>query len=842
MNKRLIAAVVGLASALLLARLVMHVNAAATDFIITALDCTSTPGHITIQNQASAASDFGGLGVAITPTSSSAATLNVNATITPHTTDYVVPANGSVDLQVGSGATQSPPTAIPPAAPASVALSTTITLTPGTIVQLVDTGTGTPIGSPFSCPQTGGQFVLNVSPFGQDFIDQAQTVPNTQCGPDLAQNAPPTITNPGPCLTIQNALTYARDGDVILVESGTYEVCAPINVNKLVTITTNVDTRTGKDPNPATALAGSTKFRHVILHSFTGDTVFHVTSLGYPSVNAPGNFPNTVPSNIGANSFINNNFHTTIEGLDIGGAFKPGAAAIMLDNDAYTDVRFNTIGGEPISNPAFSGVPCAQPQPFPPVPPNPGFQVPPVQKSEIFGNANGIILSNSNHPNIFNNAVLGSSIFKFSPTLAIGDVQSGFGIITSECLGQGPDSSSGATIDFNAINRNLNAGIWLCSDGGGGHLINTNAVKNNGRGIVLRAVTDTLLDTNTVADSFADGIVIYEAASNNTVQKNLIESQNTPGSAGIRLGGFGGSLFPLQTAINNNTLRRNYIAIVIAGARNTTGTGNIITSEDTRTGILLQVGATGSPSITQPVGTVFNLNQIVFNGSCGAAQGCAIREDMLVTADMDATQNSFGLPARADVNSVLWHKLNDPALGFVSASQPGAVAVFATQTPGVGAPGAVGAGFVTSAPTPGPQGGPQNAGPVGAAAGAPAGFPTPQSGLGAPPGAAAPPGTSPSIATSPMLQGGPANGTSTYSPPCNLLTVPSTVGASISSALFLSQFQPVNNIFSAWRFNNASHVFQAIYFANPGAPVDAALLRPGDVVALCLTDNVTGPP
>jgi parallel beta-helix repeat protein len=837
MNKRLLAAVIVLASALFLARLAIHVNAAATDFIITALDCTSTPGHITIQNQTGAASDFGGLGVTITPTSSSAATLNVNATITPAGPDYVVPANGSVDLQVGSGATQTPSPAIPPAAPTSVALSVQNLLFALVSVQLVD-GTGNNVGSAVKCPASQSQFVLTVSPAGFDFTDAAQTIPNSRCGPDLPANTAPTLRNPGPCLTIQNAINNARDGDIILVESGTYEVCAPIEINKLVRITTNADTATGKDPNSATALAGSISFRHVILHSFTGDTVFHVTALGYPSVNAPGNFPNTVPSNIGANSFINSNFHTIIEGLDIGGAFKPGAAAIMLDNDAYTDVRYNTIGGEPISNPAFSGVPCAQPQPFPPALPNPG----PVQKSEIFGNANGIILSNSNHPNIFNNAILGSSIFKFSPTLAIGDVQSGFGIITSECLGQGPDSSSGATIDFNAINRNLNAGIWLCSDGGGGHLINTNAVKNNGRGIVLRAVTDTLLDTNTVADSFADGIVIYEAASNNTVQKNLVESQNTPGAAGIRLGGFGGSLFPLQTAINNNTLRRNYIAIVIAGARNTTGTGNIITSEDTRTGILLQVGATGSPSITQPVGTVFNLNQIVFNGSCGAAQGCAIREDKLVTADVDATQNSFGLPARADVNSVLWHKLNDPALGFVSASQPAAVAVLATQAPGVGAPGAVGLGFVTPAPSPGPQGGPQNAGPVGAAPGVPAGFPTPQSGLAAPPGAAAPPGTSPSIATSPILQGGPANGTSTYSPPCNLLTVPSTVGASISSALFLSQFQPVNNIFSAWRFNNASHVFQAIYFSNPGAPVDAALLRPGDVVALCLTDSVTGPP
>jgi len=837
MNKRLLAAVIVLASALFLARLAIHVNAAATDFIITALDCTSTPGHITIQNQTGAASDFGGLGVTITPTSSSAATLNVNATITPAGPDYVVPANGSVDLQVGSGATQTPSPAIPPAAPTSVALSVQNLLFALVSVQLVD-GTGNNVGSAVKCPASQSQFVLTVSPAGFDFTDAAQTIPNSRCGPDLPANTAPTLRNPGPCLTIQSAINNARDGDIILVESGTYEVCAPIEINKLVRITTNADTATGKDPNSATALAGSISFRHVILHSFTGDTVFHVTALGYPSVNAPGNFPNTVPSNIGANSFINSNFHTIIEGLDIGGAFKPGAAAIMLDNDAYTDVRYNTIGGEPISNPAFSGVPCAQPQPFPPALPNPG----PVQKSEIFGNANGIILSNSNHPNIFNNAILGSSIFKFSPTLAIGDVQSGFGIITSECLGQGPDSSSGATIDFNAINRNLNAGIWLCSDGGGGHLINTNAVKNNGRGIVLRAVTDTLLDTNTVADSFADGIVIYEAASNNTVQKNLVESQNTPGAAGIRLGGFGGSLFPLQTAINNNTLRRNYIAIVIAGARNTTGTGNIITSEDTRTGILLQVGATGSPSITQPVGTVFNLNQIVFNGSCGAAQGCAIREDKLVTADVDATQNSFGLPARADVNSVLWHKLNDPALGFVSASQPAAVAVLAPQAPGVGAPGAVGLGFVTPAPSPGPQGGPQNAGPVGDAPGVPAGFPTPQSGLAAPPGAAAPPGTSPSIATSPILQGGPANGTSTYSPPCNLLTVPSTVGASISSALFLSQFQPVNNIFSAWRFNNASHVFQAIYFSNPGAPVDAALLRPGDVVALCLTDSVTGPP
>jgi len=116
--------------------------------------------------------------------------------------------------------------------------------------------------------------------------------------------------------------------------------------------------------------------------------------------------------------------HVAINGFAIGGTSLPAAAAISLDNDAYTDVTNNVLGGQPLANPEFTGEPC--PPTAQPLPPGFGFTSPaPVTKTETFGNAANIILSNSDHPNISNNSILGSAIFQFSPVLAVGDVLRG---------------------------------------------------------------------------------------------------------------------------------------------------------------------------------------------------------------------------------------------------------------------------------------------------------------------------------------------------------------------------------------------------------------------------------
>ncbi|MHB8577311.1 MAG: right-handed parallel beta-helix repeat-containing protein, partial [Dehalococcoidia bacterium] len=693
--KRLLSVAILFATAVVVCSAAFRVNAAATDFQIVGLTCGTSPGVITIQNTSGGTSTLGHLAVVITPAgATSGTTIEINPQILPPIPfpGYGVPAGQTVDLQVGPGASQQPAAAVNPLTVGQkVALTTNTLLGTGATVQLVDLGNGSAtIGALLTCAKPA--VVRFVSPQGFDFLDIAQTIPNSTCGSDLPPGTPPTIQNPGPCLTIDNAITYAQDAETIFVEPGFYEICHPIEVNKLVRITTRGSALKGQTNFGATVAPGDSLDLDTVLHSFSGDPIFHITAIGFPSASSPGNLSNAVANNQPPNTVNANQNHAAIDGLRMGGSFKSGAAAVVLDNDAYTDVTNNWFGGEPLSNPAYTGIPCAQPQPFPPAAPNPL----PVAKSEVMGNATAILLKNSDHANIYGNAILGSSNFKYAPILAVGDVQTGFGIVTAECLGQGPDSSNAATIAVNTISRNQNAAIWLCSDGGGGHLISQNTVRSNGRGVVLRAVTSSLLDANTITDDYEDGIVLYDAASNNTIQRNVIESHRTPGSAGIRIGGFGASLFPLQTAINSNTLRRNYIGIDIAGARSTTGNGNVITSEDERTSILLQVGSTGSPSVTQPLGTSFELNQIVFNGGCAATRGCAIRLDQFVTADVDATLNNFGLPSRTDVNSVLWHKPNDPSLGFISASNPNLQPVAASPTPGVGAPGAVGGGFLAT--------------------------------------------------------------------------------------------------------------------------------------------------
>ena len=86
------------------------------------------------------------------------------------------------------------------------------------------------------------------------------------------------------------------------------------------------------------------------------------------------------------------------------------------------------------------------------------------------------------------------------PTPPVG----GFGIVTSECLGNG--HSDDALIVNNLIAFNSNAGIFFCSDGAGGHIIVANTVRSNGRGIVLKDANDVIAAANAIQDNYYDGI------------------------------------------------------------------------------------------------------------------------------------------------------------------------------------------------------------------------------------------------------------------------------------------------------------------------------------------------
>jgi hypothetical protein len=85
-------------------------------------------------------------------------------------------------------------------------------------------------------------------------------------------------------------------------------------------------------------------------------------------------------------------------------------------------------------------------------------------------------------------------------------------------------------------------------------------------------------------------------------------------------------------------------------------------------------------------------------------------------------------------------------------------------------------------------------------------------------------------------------GSTTYAAGCSYISVPASVGASISVANFLNQFQPVGNIFAAYLYNNQTQQYQGLYFSDPTIPVQVATLVPGNVVSLCVTASVQGPP
>src|SRR5579885_981241 len=514
MKKRLSAAIALLLVVCLAGHAVFRVRAAATDFTIASLNCSQPLGDIFITTTAPGNPPLGNLAVVITPPGGTpSAPISVNNAIVPPGS-YSVTTGATIDLQLGATAAQNPASATSPLANGnSIALSTTDSLTTGTRVDLVDSTNPTTVISSQTCGGAGGtNVILTVDPRGNDFLDAAQTIPNTLCTSTLPTGGIPTPANPGPCATVENAVRYAPPGSFVVVDGGFYEVCHTIEITKPIYITSRIPSQTSTNggrtyfaPTP-----GSDAFMLPVLHSFYGQTIFHVTAVGMPDETNPTITGNTINDNLPPNSRLQPSGHVAIDGLTLGGAFQAGNAAIFLDNDGYTSISNNIIGGDVFNNAAFTGAPCTQPTPFPPA----TFNPPPVARQETMGNSVGILLSSSNHPNIFANNIQGNAQFRFSPTLASGDVKSGFGITSTECIGAGADATNAATIAVNAISRNVNAGIWLCSDGGGGHLISNNTVSNNGRGIVLRAITGTLLDTNIVSDDYEDGIVVYDAASN----------------------------------------------------------------------------------------------------------------------------------------------------------------------------------------------------------------------------------------------------------------------------------------------------------------------------------------
>jgi Right handed beta helix region len=349
--------------------------------------------------------------------------------------------------------------------------------------------------------------------------------------------------------------------------------------------------------------------------------------------------------------------HTTLFGLTVGNAASPGApAGVVLDNDSYTEIAKNVIGGEDTPN------------------------------------AIGILLRSSDHPIIHDNTIQGSTLFPYLTVLGIGPTTGGFGIVTAECLGA-QNHSNGVQMINNLMAKNVNAGVWLCGDGTGGFFIQGNTVRGNGRGMVLLDAVDTYIAANTIGDNIYDGIDLIETSERNYITQNVIESQQQNLSAGILLAG-NGSLFPKGNQLNQNLIRRNTVDVMVIGAQGTKFINNSITAVGNNTGVLFMLGNAIFNS-GQPIDTGFLSNALQANGNCSAIAGCAIRLAPGVTTPIDASGgNDFGVTDIPAIQQQIWDHGRDPSLGivYVGAGLP-------TPTP---IPGILGFPTPTSTPTPTP--------------------------------------------------------------------------------------------------------------------------------------------
>jgi parallel beta-helix repeat protein len=347
--------------------------------------------------------------------------------------------------------------------------------------------------------------------------------------------------------------------------------------------------------------------------------------------------------------------HVLISGLYVGGGGNgpkdSAEAAFRLLNDNFTEIANNIIGAEDL----------------------------PIN--------NGIVLNNSDHSNIHDNVIQGNSGFTFTPTLTVGKNLTGFGIVTFECFGTpGPGVSDSVTINNNLFTNLWLAGIWLCSDGAGEHQITNNTFRNNWRGIALKDVTNSKVDANVLTDDKSDGIVVYGASLRNVISNHRVESHVAPDAAGIRVGWIADPIVPLDNRLDGNRLARDTVAVHIFGARTTQLHNNEIKISGARTAILITPSTFPLDPGTQPRDTEITGNIIVFTGPCAQVIGCGIRL-VGTTVPVLATDNDWGLRQVADVEGVIYHKLDDPVLGLVTftpfRNQANTTPV-ATSTPAMG--------------------------------------------------------------------------------------------------------------------------------------------------------------
>lgn len=432
--------------------------------------------------------------------------------------------------------------------------------------------------------------------------------------PAIASGPPTAGQVDGPCKTIQHAISLTRDRDLVIVASqepiqlsGTIEVPDLIGVVATGEVPTQCQDLTGTSHcshDPCQDVAGGSS---IVLESAGGAPIFHVTATGSPSL------------------------HALIAGFIMGGTTSfsnPGA--ITLDHDAFTEVRCNIIGQEDLPN------------------------------------VIGILTNSSEHPLIHDNIIHGSSQFPISATLGPAPPLGGLGLVTGECLGSSSRTDQ-LDVERNLFAFNSNAGIWICSDGSGGHLLEGNNIRSNGRGIVLLSAVDTTLKDNFIGDNYYDGVDILDASQNNLLDSNQIESQEGPSSTGVLLQG-SGLIFPLGNTLNANQIRRNRVDVLIAGARGTKLTGNSLTAIGERTAVLIAIGndsGAGDADFGQPDNTTFRSNKLYDDGVCEALRGCAIRLLPGVTSTIDADGNDFGVTDPAALQAVIWDGGRDPELGTV---------------------------------------------------------------------------------------------------------------------------------------------------------------------------------
>lgn len=426
-----------------------------------------------------------------------------------------------------------------------------------------------------------------------------------------------------PCATFERVLhgilptdEVARDGDSIELLAGTYLISQTVFVDKLVTIEPNSGAKVILKATQHIAMfqvtAQGSPSLHVVIHNFTmgGCT---------PPRRGPGGSPTPTPTPSPANAII---FACT--------APIPAAEAFLLTDDNYTEIGANIIGAEDL----------------------------PID--------NGIVLSNSDHTNIHDNTIQGNSRLIFTPLLIVGQNPTGFGIVTFECLGGAPaGTSDSVTINNNLFTNAWIAGIWMCSDGAGEHAITNNTFRNNWRGIALKDVTDSSINTNTLTDDKSDGIILYGASLRNTVDSNLVESHVGIAAAAIRVGWIADPIMPLSNTISNNKLIRDTIALHVFGARTTVITGNQIKISGNRTAVLITPSTFPGDPGTQPTDTEITGNTIVFIGPCSALIGCGIRL-VGTTVSVLATDNDWGLRRVHDVEGIIWHHNDNPLLGVVT--------------------------------------------------------------------------------------------------------------------------------------------------------------------------------